>query len=124
MELTYIKPGATFAVGKKPNEMLHGMFNALFLTLRWRVIPVVSLPQELKAMARYDRLILTDPKLLPLPSYSMGSTEFGKAHHVYFCKHFDMQRVCLEKKQRRCRDIISGKVCKVVFKEIGIRGLS
>ena len=71
MELTYIKPGATFAVGKNRSEMLHGMFNAdpLFLSLQWRVRPVVSLPQEVEASARYDCPILTtrqNPYLCPL----------------------------------------------------------
>lgn len=43
-ELTYVKAGATLAVEKT----LHGMFSAhpLFLSLHWRALALVSLPQD------------------------------------------------------------------------------
>lgn len=82
-------------------------------------------PTGIRGIARYDCLILTDlAKPLPLPISSGPSTELEKAHEVCFCKHCGIQRICLEKMQRRYKDIISRKVCKVLLKQRSIQALS
>jgi len=114
-------------LGKIPAKCFTGCSTPILYSFAFSggVVPVVSLPQELEASVRYDCPIRADPaKSPPLPISSGGSPEFGKAHEVYLCKHFDIQRVCLEKMQRRYKDIISRKVCQVVSKQTGIQALS